>query len=245
MKVVLLAAGMGKRMNSVTELIPKPLLPINGIPIIDSFLLNISKLGFSEVTIVINHLSNLIIEYCGNGSKYNINIKYIFQEKPDGTGSAVKKALNNEIHDVMIIGGDTFFSFDHYKKSIETYRKSNADGLIILKKVSKSIITKTSLVSLNEDNFITNFIEKPKLHQVDGNIGSALFHIYNKSFVKYLADISLSERSEYELTEATKKMIEDNKKIIGLLMVSPLDLTDVKDLLIHNFSYINKILKKG
>ena len=52
-------------------------------------------------------------------------------------GSAVKKALNNEIHDVMIIGGDTF-SFDHYKKSVETYKKSNADGLIILKYLSLS-----------------------------------------------------------------------------------------------------------
>ena len=75
----------------------------------------------------------------------------------------------------MIIGGDTFFLLV-FKKSIETYKKSNADGLIILKEVSKSIITKTSLVSLNKDNFITNFIEKPKLHQVD-NIGSALFLI--------------------------------------------------------------------
>ena len=67
MKVMILAAGMGKRMSSVTELIPKPLLPINGVAIIDSTLSNISQLGFREVTIVVNHLSDLIIEYCGKG----------------------------------------------------------------------------------------------------------------------------------------------------------------------------------
>ena len=244
MKVILLAAGIGKRMNSVTELIPKPLLPINGVAIIESFLSNISKLGFREVTIVVNHLSDLIIEYCGNGSKFNLNIQYVFQENSNGTGSAVKMALKNQIDDVVIIGGDTYFTFDHYKKSIETYKKNEVDGLILLKEIPKSIITRTSLVTLNKNNFIKKFIEKPKPHQIDGNIGSALFHIYNKSFVKYLADISLSERGEYELTEATNKMIADDKKIIGLLMSSPLDLTDVKDLLIHNFSYINKILKK-
>ena len=67
MKIIILAAGIGKRMSSVTEIIPKPLLPINGIPIIDETLSNISRLGFKEVTIVINHLSELIKEYCGNG----------------------------------------------------------------------------------------------------------------------------------------------------------------------------------
>ena len=52
---------------------------------------------------------------------------------------------------------------------------------------------------------IVKFIEKPKSHQIDGNIGSVLFHIYNKTFSKYLDNLSLSERGEFELTDATKE----------------------------------------
>ena len=61
--------------------------------------------------------------------------------------------------------------------------------------------------------------------------------------IKYLNELSISERGEYELTEATKNMIKDKKIIKGILMPKPLDLTDVKDLLINNFSYISNLLK--
>ena len=145
----------------------------------------------------------------------------------------------------MIIGGDTFFTIDHYKRSFETFKKNNVDGLILLKKIPKAIMTRTSLVSLDDNNFIVKFIEKPKSHQIDGNIGSALFHIYNKTFSKYLDNLSLSERGEFELTDATKRMIEDKKKIKGLLMHTPLDLTNIENLLTHNFSYINDLLGKN
>jgi dTDP-glucose pyrophosphorylase len=243
MKIIILAAGIGKRMSSVTEIIPKPLLPINGIPIIDETLSNISRLGFKEVTIVINHLSELIKEYCGNGKRFKISIKYVLQDKSNGTGAAVKKALERTIDDVMIIGGDTLFTFDHFKTVFESFKNSEIDGLILLKKIPNDILARTSLVKINENNIITKFIEKPKLHQIDSNTGSALLHLYNRTFLKYLDNISISERGEYELTEATKKMIEDKKIIKGVLMPTPLDLTEVKDLLIHNFSYIDNLLK--
>ena len=243
MKIILLAAGVGKRMSSVTEIIPKPLLPINGIPIVDSTLSNLSRLGFKKVTIVINHLSELIREYCGNGKRFDIDINYVFQEKSNGTGAAVKKAIVKTIDDVMIIGGDTLFTFDHFKSAVENFKNSNVDGLILLKKISRDALLRTSLVTVNKDNIITKFIEKPKPHQIDGNVGSALLHLYKKSFFNYLNKISISERGEYELTEATRNMIEDKKKIKGILMPTPLDLTDVKDLLIYNFSHINNLLK--
>lgn len=244
MKIILLAAGVGKRMGSVTELVPKPLLPINGIPIIDCNLFSISKLGFKKVTIVVNHLSELIINYCGNGKKYNLIIDYVFQEKTNGTGSAVKIALHDaNKEDVMIVGGDTLFTLEHYKGLINFYNDSKMDGLLLLKKLPINMLARASLVSIKQDNLITKFIEKPKLSEIDGNISSALLHIYNYSFHKYLNELSISERGEYELTEATKNMIKDQKIIKGILMPKPLDLTDVKDLLINNFSYISNLLK--
>ncbi|MEK7846598.1 MAG: sugar phosphate nucleotidyltransferase, partial [Nitrospinota bacterium] len=76
MKAMILAAGYGERMRPITDKIPKPLLPVNGKPILDYTLNLLKKNGIHEVVINIHHLPQMIVDTFGNGSSYAIKINY-------------------------------------------------------------------------------------------------------------------------------------------------------------------------
>lgn len=239
---IILAAGKGKRMGEITNYIPKPLLPINGKPIIEQNLKNLSDLGFKKVIIIVKHLKHLIMSYCGDGSTFGIKIIYLTQKVANGTGAALQIALNYLNEDLLVMAGDTLFTHKNISISISEFNKNNCDGFLALKELTENEILKTSYVELKNDNLISNFIEKPKLSQINGNISSALLHIYRPIFSSYLKKITVSSRGEKELTEATINMIKDGKIIKGSIIERPLDLTDPKDILKYNFKYLNNIL---
>ena len=76
MKVVLLAAGLGTRLGSMTSCLPKPMIMISGKPILEHIILDLKNSGFSEFCIVIGYLGNMIKTYFGDGSSLNIHISY-------------------------------------------------------------------------------------------------------------------------------------------------------------------------
>ena len=100
MKAMILAAGKGTRMGKISNVFPKPLTKLKRYTLIEHNLFNIKKSGINEVVINISWLGNMIREYLGDGSKYNLKIKYSDEvNKLLGTGGGIKNALplNGEI----------------------------------------------------------------------------------------------------------------------------------------------------
>ncbi len=94
MKAMILAAGKGTRMGKVSNVFPKPLTKLKRYTLIEHNLFNIKKSGINEVVINISWLGNMIREYLGDGSKYNLKIKYSDEvNKLLGTGGGIKNAL--------------------------------------------------------------------------------------------------------------------------------------------------------
>ena len=91
---LILAAGRGTRMWPLTENIPKPLLPISGVPIIKRHIDELKKVGVKKVYILIGYQMNEISDYIDK-TETEIEVNYIIQEKQKGTGHAVKMAENN------------------------------------------------------------------------------------------------------------------------------------------------------
>ena len=129
MKAIILAGGRGKRLRPITDYIPKPLIPIKNIPIIEWQIKYLKKFGISEVIICSGYKTEMIENYLKN-KKLGIKITFSIENKPLGTGGAIKKA-GKKIKDesFLVINGDTITNID-LKKLI---KKDNAIAAIQLR----------------------------------------------------------------------------------------------------------------
>jgi MurNAc alpha-1-phosphate uridylyltransferase len=94
MKCMLLAAGLGKRLRPITDKIPKPLIEVAGKPLIEYHLENLKSAGFKEVVINLSHLGEMIEEHLGDGSRFDLTIKYSHEgAKPLETAGGIIRAL--------------------------------------------------------------------------------------------------------------------------------------------------------
>lgn len=114
MKAVIMAGGKGSRLLEVThDEIPKPMAPVLGKPILQYQIEELKENNIKEIIIVIGHLGNKIKEYFGDGSKLDVNITYIEENEPLGTGGSlyyVSKLVTDE--EFILLLGDTIFSID-------------------------------------------------------------------------------------------------------------------------------------
>ncbi|MDR3696327.1 nucleotidyltransferase family protein [Mucilaginibacter sp.] len=112
MEVIVLAGGMGTRLRTVVNDLPKPMAPVNGKPFIEYLFQWLSLYPVSRIILSVGYKSETISEYFGDNFR-NIPIEYIVEPKPLGTGGAIKLALNNTVEaSVVIINGDTYFPID-------------------------------------------------------------------------------------------------------------------------------------
>lgn len=111
--VFLLAGGLGTRISSVYQDIPKCLIPIHGKPFIAYVLQNIKKFGFGRVTILAGHMAQPIIDYVGNGAAFGLSVTYSLDGDPLlGTGGAIKKALHFAENDFLVTYADSYLDYD-------------------------------------------------------------------------------------------------------------------------------------
>ena len=148
MKAIILAGGRGKRLKPVTDYVPKPLVPIKNIPIIEWQIKYLKKFGIKEVIICTGYKADMIESYL-NMKKLGIKIKFSIEKSPLGTGGAIKKAgkMINE-KSFFVINGDTITNIDLRKLA----SKKNSIAAIELR-------TKYGILEVESDKII-NFKEK-------------------------------------------------------------------------------------
>lgn len=128
--VVIQAGGKGTRLRALTnDKIPKPLLDINGKPMLEWQIENLIKYGIKKVIIIVGHLGEKIEEYFGNGDKWKIKIEFIREERPLGSAGALYFLKNKDKKDIIFIFGDVMFSID-WNRFVNFHEKNR--GLVTL-----------------------------------------------------------------------------------------------------------------
>lgn len=163
MKAIILAGGRGKRLRPITDYVPKPLVPIKNIPIIEWQLKYLKKFGIDEVIICTGYKQEMIENHL-HMKDIGIKIKFSIEKSPLGTGGAIKKA-GKMIKDksFFVINGDTITNID--LKKLAT--KKNAIAAIELR-------TKYGILETDDDKII-NFKEKKEISDTWMNAG--IYHL--------------------------------------------------------------------
>jgi NDP-sugar pyrophosphorylase family protein len=180
LKAIILAGGRGKRLRPITDYVPKPLIPIKNIPIIEWQIKYLKKFGISEIIVCSGYKTKMIENYLNN-KKLGIKITFSIEDKPLGTGGAIKKA-GKKIKDksFLVINGDIITNID-LKKMME---KENSIASIQLK-------TKFGILQ-TDGNKIIKFDEKKEIKNIWMNAG-----IYNlkKETIKKLPTVGDIEKT--------------------------------------------------
>ena len=222
---ILLAAGRGKRQRPYTDTTPKPLLEVNGRATLDYVLRAAQKAGIERVCIVTHHLEEKIFEYVGDGSKWNLSVIFVHQEKLIGNGDALLAVPKEWIRDesVMVVATDYILEENSLLELVNAHKQHNAEITMSLKECPVEELSARSSVEVDSDWRVKKIIEKPKREEILSPYAASVMFIFPSAIWEYLPKIQPSERGEIEVQSALDMMVQDGFVAHGLLQPAPLE----------------------
>lgn len=186
MKAIILAGGRGKRLRPITDYVPKSLVPINNIPIIEWQIRYLKKFGIKEIIICTGYKAEMIKNFLAMKNNLGVKIKFSIEKTPLGTGGAIKQAgLSIKDKSFFVLNGDTITDINLNQLA----KKQNSIASIELKTKFGTIETK--------DDKVTKFNEKKEISNLWMNAG--IYHL-QKEVLKDLpnkGDIEKTAFPEY------------------------------------------------
>lgn len=129
MKTVIMAGGRGTRISSVASDIPKPMIKIEGKPVLEHEIECLRDQGFADLIITVSHLGSIIMDYFGDGSRFGVQIRYFNEEIPLGNAGALFKMRNELDGDFLLLNADAIFDVD-FNRFVEFHKAHG--GLVTL-----------------------------------------------------------------------------------------------------------------
>ncbi len=218
MKAIILCAGYGKRMKPYTNVIQKTMLPVHGQPLLEYIIKGLIFAGFKEFILVVNYFKNQIIDYFQDGSRWNIKISYVEQEKLNGTGGALLACKNfvNDSH-VFLVWGDILVPFKIYMIARQLHEVEKHD-FIMVTNYSKDL-SMGGAVYCNE-GYCSKIVEKEPKGSGTTKLNNSGIFVLSREIFKVLEEIELSERGELELTVAINRGISSYNWKVRVLEMS-------------------------
>lgn len=188
LKAMVMAAGMGSRLEPITLMFPKPLIPVMNRPLMDIILSQLHSIGVNEVISNTYYLANQIIDrYKTNnlGVKFN----YIKETELSGTAGGMKKCqfFFDEGEDFIVMSGDVLTTAD-IKEGIEIHKKSGAIATIGVKQVPHELVSHFGVVVTDDKGYITEFQEKPPIEEAKSNLINTGIYIFNYKIFDYIPE---------------------------------------------------------
>lgn len=230
MQAVILAGGLGTRMQPYTFFMPKPMLPIGDKPLLEHIILWLKNNNIKDIIICISYLGKTIQEYFMNGHELEVNIKYAKSERPLGTAGQLKSA-ESLINDRFIcLYGDGIYEFD-LKDVIDTHIKKKAFVTMTLMKYSKRL--EYGFIKVDRDSRVKEWNEKPE-YQGLINIGC---------YVMERGIFSFIPNTTYSMDSLFMKLLNENKPIYGYIIES--GFTDIGNKRSYKEAYRRYLEKLG
>lgn len=214
-------------MRELTQDLPKPMLRVQGRPILELILEGLISAGIREVFVVTGHRAEVIEDYLGDGRRWGIRIECGRQVVQDGTGRAPEVARQFVGSDTFLLTyGDILVRPETYPQMLRRFAEGDFAGLLTV--TAGEDVTKGAIAFFDEAFCLTRLIEKPSPAQLDQmriqgwlkpgdpvwyNAG---IYIFRPMVYEFIARLQKSPRGEYELTDALAAMAAAGHRIAGM-----------------------------
>ena len=236
-------AGLGTRLLPLSSVIPKELLPINGKPNLEYILEECIESGIRQFIFVVPKNRPSIKKYFFNDNfykkiikkkkndkrlkkvfkrikRYQKMIKFVYQNKPEGTGQAVlkcKKYIKGS-HFLMLLADDLIVNKNCSKEMIALHKRTRG-SVIATKKVERKTVSRWGILGFknrSKNSFLINeVIEKPKLSESPSNYAIIGRYILPKKILSVLKNQGKGKGGEIHITDAIKTLVKRNEKFYG------------------------------
>jgi NDP-sugar pyrophosphorylase family protein len=202
MKAVVMAGGKGTRLVPYTQILPKPLIPIGDMPILEVLLNQMRRADILEVTLTVGHLGKLLESYFGDGSRFGLRIDYSHEAIPLGTAGPLSlvKGLDETF---MVTNGDILTTLN-FKVMIAYHKQQGAAASIAMHK--RQVMIDFGVITSDSQDIITGYSEKPSIdYQVSMGI-----YLFQPSVLKYIP-----YNQHLDFPDLVLKLIAAGEKVVG------------------------------
>jgi CTP:molybdopterin cytidylyltransferase MocA len=219
---VVMAAGLGTRLRPLTERYAKPVLPIDGRPVVAQLLRELAAAGCRRVTVVVGHLGEQLPALLGDGSGFGVELRYVTQPQPDGSADAVRRA--GEKPPYLVAAADTVFPSGSVAA---VARGMRSGGAIAVRRLPVRTPVRV------RDGLVERVLDPDGPGKLSG---APLWAVG----VPVHERLCLDDRP-WELGNAFQAAIDAGEPVAAIEIGRTRDLTTPIDLLEHNFAYLSQL----
>jgi UDP-N-acetylglucosamine diphosphorylase / glucose-1-phosphate thymidylyltransferase / UDP-N-acetylgalactosamine diphosphorylase / glucosamine-1-phosphate N-acetyltransferase / galactosamine-1-phosphate N-acetyltransferase len=223
-KAVILAAGRGTRMRKLTAELPKPMIEVRGKPVLQHIIEGLHDAGIRDLLLVVGYRADVVRDFFGDGSRYNVAIQYVTQMVQDGTGRVVELARDFVTNRPFILAyGDILVAPANYKRVVDL--PDDVEAFLTVTRGED--VTKGGAVFLNDEMNLVDLREKPEPGEPTSPWYNAGLYTFRPSILEFTAKLKPSPRGEYELTDAIRELAQSGKKVKAIELTG--EWADVRD----------------
>src|SRR6266705_1667949 len=223
-KAVILAAGRGTRMRELTVDLPKPMIEVRSKPVLQHIVEGLRDAGIRDCLIVVGYRADVVRDFFGDGSRYNVAIQYKTQTVQDGTGRVVDLARDFVRNRPFILAyGDILVDPANYEPLVDL--PDDVEAMLTVTRGED--VSKGGAVFLNDEMHLVDLREKPKPGEPTSPWYNAGLYAFRPSIFHFITKLKPSPRGEYELTDAVRDLAYSSKKVKALKLTGAW--ADVRD----------------
>ena len=227
-KAVVLAAGRGTRMRELTAELPKPMIKVRGKPVLQHIVEGLRDAGIRDCLIVVGYRADVVQDFFGDVSRYNVAIQYTTQTVQDGTGRVVELAHDFVTDRPFILAyGDILVDPANYRSVVDL--PDDVEAMLTVTRGED--VSKGGAVFVNERMEVLDIREKSDrwsgLSRDAIPFYNAGLYAFRPGIFDFTAKLKPSPRGEYELTDAIRDLAQAGKKVKALELTG--EWADVRD----------------
>ena len=202
MKAVVLAGGKGARLAPYTKVLPKPLMPIGDMPILEILLRQMHRAGVDEVVLTVGHLAGLLRAFFQDGQDLGLNIRYSYEEEPLGTAGPL--SLVEGLDDTFLVtNGDVLTTLD-LRQLVDFHRRSGAAATIATH--ARQVNVDLGVIQFNGANEVSGYIEKPS-YEFQVSMGIYVFEPRVLGFIEH--------NQHLDFPDLVLRLLAEEESVIG------------------------------
>jgi NDP-sugar pyrophosphorylase family protein len=202
MKAVILAGGKGTRLSPYTKVLPKPLMPIGDMPILEVILRQIKLAGIQDVVLTVGHLSELLRTFFQDGSRLGLNISYNYEDSPLGTAGPI--AFVPSLDETFLVMNGDVLSTIPLAELIQFHKAQNAIATIATH--HRRVKVDLGVIQWDGDDRVTGYIEKPTY---DYSVSMGIY-MFEPKVLDYIP-----KGEYYDFPDLVKKLIGVGERVVG------------------------------